>query len=136
MSLYFILISTQIQFSQCSISFQWFTYHSCSFISNIVPCSYFSFYHYHLSFLSLSSVLHYHLYLSFHSFILLCSSSYYYSFHSLHFSYQPRFSIVKIVLVFNDSLIISAPDSPILFSVHIFHFIIIIYHFHLSLSLF
>ena len=32
-------ITTQTQCSQCSISFQWFTYHSCSWISNFVPCS-------------------------------------------------------------------------------------------------
>ncbi len=40
----FILIhhTTQIQFSQCSINLQWFTYLVCSFISNFVTCSFVS----------------------------------------------------------------------------------------------
>ena len=37
----YLIITTQIQFSQCSISFQWFTYRICSFCSNVVPCSLF-----------------------------------------------------------------------------------------------
>ena len=59
----FNYLTTQIQFSQCSISFQWITYHFCSFISYFVSCSYYSFlsifYHFYIS---------HSLYYSFYSF--------------------------------------------------------------------
>ena len=56
------------------------------------------------------------------------------SFHSSNIHYLimfisslPRFSLVNVVLVFNDSLIIIAPSSPILVHVHInYHFIFIL----------
>ena len=38
--LLFLFITMQIQFSQCSINLQWFTYLACSFNSNFVNCSF------------------------------------------------------------------------------------------------
>ena len=36
----FLFITIQPQYSQCSINLQCFTYRACSFISNVVPCSF------------------------------------------------------------------------------------------------
>ena len=85
----FLFITTQPQFSQCSINLQWFTYLACSWISNFVTCSFVLF-----IFISLS-------FFHFHS----CSS-------------PPRSSLVNVVLTFNDSLILLAPESPIMLTVH------------------
>ena len=84
-------------------------------------CSLFIFYHFY----------HYHLYSSFHSFrsfvffIIIIIIH----FILLHFSSPSRSSVVNVVLIFNDSLIIPAPESPILLPVNIFHF----YHNHFIL---
>jgi len=47
-----LFITFQIQFSQCRITFQCFTYHSHSFISNFVTCSYLYFIIYYSCFFS------------------------------------------------------------------------------------
>ena len=50
--IYFNFITMQTQFFQCSISLQRFANHFCSFISNIVGCSYYSIDHFSISFIS------------------------------------------------------------------------------------
>ena len=89
----YLIITTKIQFSQCSISFQCFTYLSCSFWSNTVVWSLF-----------------YWIWTSFHSFV--------YCYLDYILSAQSRFSLVNVVLVSNDSLTFIAPSSPIPLSVH------------------
>ena len=86
-----LFITTQTQFSQCSINLQCFTYLACSWLSNFVICSFVSF--------------HFHFLLFF-----IC-----YSYSSL-----PRYSSVNVVLTFNDSLIMLAPSAPISLTVHLF----------------
>ena len=100
-----LIITPQIQWCQCSISFQWFTYLRCSFISNFVPCS--LYYWICISF-------------SFHSFV--------YCYLHYILSSPLRFSDVNVVLVFNDSLIEIAPSAPISLSVHCI--IGFVFHFH------
>ena len=103
----YLFITTQIQFSQCSINLQWFTYLVCSFWSNVVICS----------------------------FVLSFSFPSFFIFHS--YSSPNRTSLVNVVLTFNDSLILFAPSSPISFPVHLFisfsfpslfPFVILIHH--------
>jgi len=102
-------------------------------LSNIVVCSFFSIYHYHQSFPSLLCF-HYHLFFIslFHSFVFFITIN---SIHFIlpHFSSPLRYISVNVVLVFNDSLTILAPESPILFPAHILQFVIIIYHVYFSL---
>jgi len=86
--------------------------------------SLFIFYHfiiiiYHF-YLSLSSVfsLSFILFISFfHPFVFFIIIIIH--FIILHFSSPYRYSVVNVVLVFNDSLIILAPDSPILLAAHL-----------------
>ena len=75
---------------------------------------------------------------SFSSFqsLYLLSFQFYFILLFISFSFsilssQYRYSVVSVVLVFNDSLIAFAPDSPILFTVH-FHLLLLfsLYHFH------
>ena len=133
-------ITTQIQFSQYTITFQCFTYHSRSFCSNFVvysfiylalisPFQVFSIvpFHYHSD--SIQSI-HYYismLHLSF-PFLLLqfrCLfihlSCTYLSISGLFYcsvSLSLRFNSVNTLLHFNASLIILAPDSPNCFPVY------------------
>ena len=53
-------------------------------------------------------------------------------------SSPPRYSVVNVVLIFNDSLIILAPSSPILLSVHIsfYHFYFFSFFFFFIVLLF
>ena len=87
--LFFFLITLQIRFSQCTITFQGFNYHLCSFISNLVI---YLFHFYHFPFI----IFHFDSSLS-----------------SL-FSH----SSVNVLLLFNTSLIIFAPSAPILLTTY------------------
>ena len=70
-----------------------------SFFSNIVTCS-------------------------FVSFILFLSH-----FHFYYYSSPLRFSLVNVLLTFNDSLILLAPSTPISFTVHLCSFFFISFSF-------
>ena len=82
-----LYFTAQIQWSECTITFQSFTYHSCSFSSNIVPFNLDNLYF----FLSLLLLL-----------LLLLRS---------HF----KTNVVNALLHFSASPSIIAPESPILF---------------------
>ena len=117
---YFILITTQNQYSQCGISFQWFTYHSCSWFSNIALCSYYSFYHYPF-FISLS--LKFSLsFIFFHSFVFFITTQIQHSQCSIGFQWFtyhscPKWSNRVSCLYYSFlSFIISISHYPILFS--------------------
>ena len=82
-------VTSQVQFNECTINLQCFTYHFCSFIPNPIYCS----------FISSSFFIFFFIYL--------------FSFFLSH----PKFSLVSVLLIFNASLIIFAPSSPIYLSV-------------------
>jgi len=98
---FFFFITSQIQFSQCTVTFHCFTYHPSSFCSNSVI------YLFHLNHISDSiSVL-------FSFLLFIIHSTFLYSFSS-----PLKFSVVNVLLLFNTLLIILAPEFLIWLSIY------------------
>ena len=111
------IITSQIQCSQCIISHQCFTYLHCSWVSYVVPFLF----HFMLFCSSILSFL-FHFYLAS---VLFFSSFILYLYH------HHKSSVVNVLLVINASHIFTAPDSPMLLSVHfikIFLCLVTIFH--------